>query len=89
MDDRPAVADSGKLKQYAFQAIGTEIVELPGGSFETVKLIRVGDSRQKLTYIWCAPELHYLPVSILQRNEDQSEYRRELENFSESLRVKE
>jgi Protein of unknown function (DUF3108) len=82
-----AVADGGKLKQYAFQAIGTEIVELPAGSFETVKLERVGDSTQKLTYIWCAPELHYLPVRILQRNEDQSEYRRELEDFSESLRV--
>jgi hypothetical protein len=83
-----AVADGGKLKQYAFQAIGTETVELPAGSFETVKLHRVGDSTQKLTYIWCAPELHYLPVRILQRNEDQSEYRRELEDFSESLRIK-
>jgi hypothetical protein len=82
-----AVADGGKLKQYAFQAIGTETVELPAGSFETVKLHRVGDSSQKQTYIWCAPELHYLPVRILQRNEDQSEYRRELEDFSESLRV--
>lgn len=83
-----AVADGGKLKQYAFQAIGMETVELPAGSFETVKLHRVGDSTQKLTYIWCAPELHYLPVRILQRNEDQSEYRRELEDFSESLRIK-
>jgi len=82
-----AVADGGKLKQYAFQAIGTEIVELAAGSFETVKLKRVGDSTQKQTYIWCAPQLHYLPVRILQRNEDQSEYRRELEDFSESLRV--
>jgi len=82
-----AVADGGKLKQYAFQVIGTETVELPAGSFETVKLKRVGDSTKKLTTIWCAPELHYLPVRILQRNEDLSEYRRELENFSESLRV--
>jgi Protein of unknown function (DUF3108) len=82
-----AVADGGKLKQYAFQTIGTEIVELPAGSFETVKLKRVGDSTKKLTYIWCAPELYYLPVRILQRNEDQSEYRRELEDFSESLHV--
>jgi hypothetical protein len=83
-----AVADGGKLKQYAFKAIGTETVELPAGNFETVKLHRVGDSTQKLTTIWCAPELHYLPVRILQHNEDQSEYRRDLEDFSESLRLK-
>jgi len=82
-----AVADGGKLKQYAFQVIGTEAVDVPAGHFETIKLNRVGDNTQKLTTIWCAPELHYLPVLILQRKEDQSEYRRELENFSESLRV--
>ena len=82
-----AVADGGKLKQYAFQVIGTETVDVPAGHFETIKLKRIGDNTQKLTYIWCAPELHYLPVLILQRKEDQSEYRRELESFSESLRV--
>jgi Protein of unknown function (DUF3108) len=82
-----AVADGGKLKEYAFEVIGTETVELPAGRFETVKLNRVGESREKLTYIWCAPELHYLPVRILQRKQDDSEYRRELERFSDSLRV--
>jgi Protein of unknown function (DUF3108) len=82
-----AVADGGKLKQYAFQVIGTETVELPAGRFEAVKLSRLGVSAEQLTYIWCAPDLHYLPVRILQRKKDQSEYRRELERFSESLRV--
>jgi hypothetical protein len=82
-----AVADGGKLKQYAFQVIGTETVELPAGRFEAVKLNRLGVSAEQLTYIWCAPELHYLPVRILQRKEDRSEYLRELERFSESLRA--
>jgi hypothetical protein len=82
-----AVADGGKLKQYAFQVIGTETVELPAGRFETVKLNRVGDSEEKLIHLWCAPELHYLPVRIWQRKKDQSEYFSELESFSESLRV--
>jgi hypothetical protein len=82
-----AVADGGKLKQYTFQVIGTETVDLPAGRFETVKLNRVGDSKEKLTYIWCAPELHYLPVRLWQRKKDQSEYQSELESFSESLRV--
>jgi hypothetical protein len=84
-----AVADGGKLKQYAFEVVGTETVDLPAGQFQTLKLNRVGDSTQKLTHIWCAPQLHYLPVRIVQRKDDQSEYRRELESFSESLRVHE
>ena len=84
-----AVADGGKLKQYAFEVIGTETVDLPAGRFEAIKLKRVGESTQQLTHIWCAPELRYLPVLIVQRNEDRSEYRRELESFSESLRLQE
>jgi len=82
-----AVADGGKLKQYAFQVIGSETVDLPAGRFEAVKLNRLGVSAEQLTYIWCVPELHYLPVRILQRKEDKSEYLRELERFSESLRL--
>jgi hypothetical protein len=82
-----AVADGGKLKRYAFQVIGTETVEMPAGRFETVKLNRLGDSKEKLTHIWCAPELHYLPVRIWQRKPDKREYQSELESFSESLRV--
>ena len=82
-----AVADGGKLKQYTFQVIGTETVGLPAGRFETVKLNRVGDSKEKLTYIWCAPQLHFLPVRIWQRKKDLSEYQSELESFSDSLRV--
>ena len=82
-----AVADGGKLKQYSFQIIGTETIDLPAGRFETVKLNQVGHGKNKLTYIWCAPELHYLPVRIWQRKQDQSEYHSELESFSASLRV--
>lgn len=82
-----AVADGGKLKRYSFQVIGTETLDLPAGRFETVKLDQIGYSRNNLTYIWCAPELHYLPVRIWQRKKDRSEYFSELESFSESLRV--
>jgi hypothetical protein len=82
-----AVADGGKLKRYTFQVIGTDTLDLPAGRFETVKLEQVGDSRKNQTYIWCAPELHYLPVRIWQRKKDHSEYFSELESFSESLRV--
>jgi hypothetical protein len=59
-----AVADGGKLKQYAFQVIGNEIVALPAGRFEAIRLSRLGVGAE--IYIRCAPELHYLPVRILQ-----------------------
>jgi hypothetical protein len=82
-----AVADGGKLKRYSFQVIGTETLDLPAGRFEAVKLNQVSDRNKNLTYIWCAPELYYLPVRIWQRKKDQSEYFSELESFSDSLRA--
>lgn len=81
------VADGGKLKQYRFRVVGKETLDLPAGTFETVKIVRVRDDNKRETYLWCAPALSYLPVRIWQREKDDTEYQSELETFSESLRV--
>lgn len=81
------IADGGKLKEYRFRVVGRETLELPAGTFETVKITKVRDNKRRETFIWCAPALHYLPVRIWQREKDDSEYQSELETYSESLRV--
>jgi len=79
------VADGGKLKDYRFRVIGEETLELPAGTFDTVKITRLRDDNKRETLIWCAPELHYLPVRIWQREKDDSEYQSDLESFSSAL----
>jgi hypothetical protein len=81
------VADGGRLKEYRYRVIGKETLELPAGSFDTVKLAKLRKDRKRETYIWCAPVLNYIPVRILQREVDGTEYRSDLESFSEALRV--
>lgn len=81
------VADGGHLKEYRFKVIGHETVEVPAGSFETVKITRLRDTNERTTYVWCAPALNYLPVRIWQRETDAAEYTSDLENFSEGLRI--
>ena len=81
------VADGGHLKQYRFKVIGHETVEVPAGTFETVKITKLRDNKERITYVWCAPQLNYLPVRIWQRETDEAEYSSELESFSEVLRV--
>lgn len=81
------IADDGKLKEYRFQVVGTETLELPAGTFETVKITKLRKNKKRETYIWCAPALNYLPVRIWQREKDDSEYQSDLASFSESLRV--
>lgn len=81
------VADGGRLKEYRFKVIGQETVAVPAGSFETVKITRLRDNKERVTHVWCAPELNYLPVRIFQRETDGAEYTSDLESFSEVLRV--
>jgi Protein of unknown function (DUF3108) len=81
------IADDGKLKDYRFRVVGEETLELPAGTFKTVKIIKVRENRNRETFIWCAPALNYLPVRIWQREKDDAEYESELAEFSKSLRV--
>jgi hypothetical protein len=81
------IADGGKLKEYRFKVVGEETLELPAGTFETIKVTKLRDNKKRETYIWCAPALNYLPVRIWQREKDDSKYQSDLESFSDSLRV--
>jgi hypothetical protein len=56
------IVDHGKIRRYDFKRVGNDIIELPIGRYETVKLHRNAGKRS--TTIWCAPELNYLPVRI-------------------------
>lgn len=78
------IADGGSLKEYRFKVIGKETLELPAGTFETVKVTKLRDNKKRETYVWCAPALHYLPVRIWQREKDDSEYQSDLLSYSHS-----
>jgi len=62
------IADGGKLKDYAFEIIGTETIKTGIGNLETIKIKRINDKRN--TTIWCAPSRHFFPVRILQKEKD-------------------
>jgi hypothetical protein len=76
------IADGGKLKEYRFKVLGRETLELPAGRFDTVKITKLRDNKRRETYIWCAPELNYLPVRIWQREKDEAVYQSDLESFT-------
>jgi hypothetical protein len=82
------VADGGTLKEYRYRVIGEETLDLPAGTFRTVKVARLRKDIDQQTIIWFAPALHYLPVRIWRRDSDDDEYQSELEDFSNSLRGK-
>lgn len=57
------VADGGSMKEYTFRFIGEETIETKMGQLETLKFVREGS---RLTTIWCAPSLGFIPVRLEQ-----------------------
>lgn len=56
------VADGGKLKNHEVFIQEKETVETPAGKYETIRVNR--DDGKRVTTLWCAPSLDYLPVRI-------------------------
>jgi len=84
---RYPIADGGKLKVYRFKVVNREPVDTPAGRFVTVKVRRLRADRDRITYLWCAPALHYLPVKIERREPgDDTVYRSVLESVSAGLK---
>jgi hypothetical protein len=75
-------ADGGKLKTYRFRVVGKERIETPAGEFDSVKIERVRDDNKRATFLWCAPTLNYLPVRIDQREDDNSNFRMLLKEYT-------
>jgi hypothetical protein len=58
------IADGGKTKIYRFELQGEEIINTPLGKLQTIRLIRYRPNKKRETTLWCARDLHYLPVKV-------------------------
>nr|CAA6827923.1 MAG: Unknown protein [uncultured Thiotrichaceae bacterium] len=58
------VTEKGKLKDYRFQRQGKETLSLPAGKYLCEKILMIRDNGERITTIWLAPELNYVPVQI-------------------------
>ncbi len=68
------IADGGRLKVFRYERQGKERLETPAGVFDTVRVQRARDDKDHETVLWTAPALHFLPVRIQRREEDDSLY---------------
>ena len=62
------IAESDKTNIYRFAIMGEEVLATAIGTLRTLKIRRIGDERN--TIVWCAIDLHYLPVKLEQRSDD-------------------
>lgn len=58
------VVDEGVQKERSFTVEGAEQIKTGAGAFDTIKVQRARTEGNRITWFWCAPALHYLPVKI-------------------------
>jgi hypothetical protein len=53
-----------EIDEYKFKVVGKETLTLDSGTYETIKIEVVRDSKKRQTFFWMAPDLAYLPVRL-------------------------
>ena len=62
-----SIVESGVKKQYNFQKLGNEKIQVPAGTFNTVKVKVQRKGNKRETIFWLAKETDYMPVKIRHR----------------------
>jgi len=62
----PVINTSGSIKDYVYQYDGEEELILPYGLIETIRFKREVKEKERVTYVWFAPQLGYLLVKLYQ-----------------------
>ena len=65
-EDQYWMLDGDELKLLNVNNVGTRIVKVPYGEFEVVGIQHSKENSTRITTLWCAEELGYLPVIIEQ-----------------------
>lgn len=64
------IADGGRQKTYQLKVVGEQQIDTVVGSLRTTLVERTQSGKSRLTRIWCAQALNFLPVRIEHIEED-------------------
>jgi len=66
------LVDRNEIRRYEFTLQGEETINVPAGTFKTLKYLRARPGSSRATLIWFAPDMEYLPVKITQLKRGES-----------------
>ena len=58
------VVNKGHISTYTPTLLGKETIKTGTGELEALKYERLASNKERRTTLWCAPQLHYLPVRV-------------------------
>lgn len=77
-----ALLDGDKLKQLQITNIGTKTIETPFGKFEAIGIQHRARNSSRVSTLWCAEVLGYLPVLIEQHRDGKRRVRAVLTHYA-------
>jgi len=77
-----AIVTGGRLRQYRYWSEGTARVTTPAGEYETVVWASQRDGSSRLSRVWHAPALGYVPVQAVQYRKGKPELSMKLASLS-------
>ena len=73
--------DVDKMRVAHVRNIGTKKVKTKAGTYEVVGIQHQREGSSRVTTLWCAPELDYLPVVVEQHRKKKLNFRATLTNY--------
>jgi len=74
--------DVDKMRIANVRNVGTREIRTKAGNYEAVGIQHQKEGSSRVTTLWCAPELDYLPVIIEQHRKGKLNFRATLTNYS-------
>jgi len=80
--DKYTMFEVDRLRPVNVQIIGKKTVKVPAGKFEVVGVQHQAEGSKRVTTLWCAEQLGYLPVVIEQHRKGKLQVRATLEIYT-------
>lgn len=74
--------EADKLKTLNVRSIGSREIKVPAGTFTVVGIQHQAENSSRVTTLWCAKEIDYLPVVIEQHREGKLRVRATLRSYT-------
>ena len=79
--DSYVLFDVEKMRTANIRAAGKKTVKTKAGQFDVVGIEHQKEGSSRVTTLWCAPELDYLPVIIEQHRKEKLKFRATLDRY--------
>ncbi|MBQ4858650.1 DUF3108 domain-containing protein [Pseudoalteromonas sp. MMG007] len=78
----PLIDKKGNRRDYNFEVTGTEMISLPIGNVESIKVKRLYDNDKRQALAWFAPEMDYMLVRMWKGEKGMEQFEVQMNSFT-------